>query len=372
MITRRSFAARAALAGIAARMVPEMAYAQRALVRNGELPKEMVFLNANENPAGIPPASLAAMQEVLPTAWRYHYQEFGGIYGAMAKAEGLEGNQLIAGCGSSESLHIAVDAFTSPTRPLITVSPTYELPVELARALGHPVVLTKLRPNYTADVKKLAEEADKAHGGLIYICNPNNPTSAITTKQDLAWLVSNLPANTRLLVDEAYIHFGESPDLESALPYVRQGKDVIVTRTFSKIYGMAGLRVGFAAARPDIIAKLDPLRMNVISIVSARAVTAALADQKNIVPSRRAAMARTRRELCDWLRERGLKFIDPQANFMMIDVGRNAREFITAMPKLGVAPGRPFPPLDNMLRVSIGTDQDMARFREVFWKVYKG
>jgi histidinol-phosphate aminotransferase len=372
MLTRRSFAGRIALAGAAARMLPEMAYAQRALVKAGELPSDMVWLNANENPAGIPPASLAAMHEVTPTAWRYHYQEFGGIYAAMAKAEELTPDQIIVGCGSSESLHIVVDMFTSPTRPLITVAPTYEGPVELARTLGRPVVLTKLRPDYTADVQKLVEEAGKARGGLIYICNPNNPTSAITTKKDLAWMVANLPANTTLLVDEAYIHFGDSPDLESALPYVRQGKDVIVTRTFSKIYGMAGLRVGFAAARPDIIAKLQPLRLNVISIVSARAVTAALADKQNIVGPRRTALARTRGDLCAWLRERGLKFIEPQANFIMIDTGRSAREFIAGMPKLGVAPGRPFPPLDNMLRVTIGTDQEMAKFRDVFWKVYKG
>jgi histidinol-phosphate/aromatic aminotransferase/cobyric acid decarboxylase-like protein len=193
----------------------------------------------------------------------------------------------------------------------------------------------------------------------------------VTKAKDLAWLVNNLPANTHLLVDEAYLHFVEAPDVESALAYVRQGKDVIVTRTFSKIYGMAGLRVGFAAAKPEIIAKLAPLRMNVISIVSARAVVAALGQQQKILTERKASMARTRRELCGWLRERDVKFIEPNANFIMIDCQRNAREFINTMPKLGVAPGRPFPPLDNMLRVTIGSDQDMAKFREVFWKVYK-
>ena len=371
MLSRRGFATRLALAGAAARMLPEMAYAQRALVKGGDLPKDMVWLNANENPAGIPAVSLAAMQEVAPTAWRYHYQEFGDLYAAMGRAEELTPEQIIVGSGSSEVLHMAVDAFTSPTRPLITVTPTYEGPVELARTLGHPVVLTKLRPDYTADPKALIEEAGKASGGLIYICNPNNPTSAITTRKELDWMVSNLPANTTLLIDEAYIHFGESPELASGLPYVHQGKDVIVTRTFSKIYGMAGLRVGWAAAKPDIIARLSPLRMNVISIVSARAVVAALKDAKSLVPERRANLARTRRELTGWLKQREVSFIEPHANFVMIDVRRNAREFISSMPKLGVAPGRPFPPLDHMLRVTIGTDQEMAKFRDVFWKVYK-
>ncbi len=286
------------MAAAAARLMPEMAYAQRAAVKLSDLPADMVWLNSNEFPAGPAPAVLAAMQQVLPTSNRYHYQEFQAIYAAIAGSEDLKPDQIVTGCGSSEVLHTSVDAFTSATRPLISVTPAYEGPIETARALGRPVVLSKLRDDYTADVRQLAEEADKAHGGLIYLCNPNNPTSAMTTAKDVDWLVRNLPANTTLLVDEAYIHFGESPDLQSALPYVRQGKEVIVTRTFSKIYGMAGLRVGYAAARPALIERLAPLRMNVIPIVSARAVVAALGERSTILPARKAVLAHTRRELC--------------------------------------------------------------------------
>ncbi|MGO9257131.1 MAG: aminotransferase class I/II-fold pyridoxal phosphate-dependent enzyme [Bryobacteraceae bacterium] len=371
MVTRRGFAARLGMAAAAARLMPEMAYAQRAAVKLSDLPADMVWLNSNEFPAGPAPAVLAAMQQVLPTSNRYHYQEFQAIYAAIAASEELNPEQIVTGCGSSEVLHTSVDAFTSATRPLISVTPAYEGPIETARALGRPVVLTKLREDYTADVRALAEAADKAHGGLIYLCNPNNPTSAMTTAKDVDWLVGNLPANTTLLVDEAYIHFGESPDLQSALPYVRQGKEVIVTRTFSKIYGMAGLRVGYAAARPALIERLAPLRMNVIPIVGARAVVTALGERSSILPARKAGLARTRRELCAWLQERSLKYIEPHANFIMIDCGRDAHEFIGAMPRLGVAPGRPFPPLDRMLRVTIGTDAEMTKFREVFWKVHQ-
>ena len=371
MVTRRGFAARLGMAAAAARMLPEMAYAQRAAVKISDLPTDMVWLNSNEFPAGPTPAVLATMQQLLPTTNRYHYQEFQEIYTAIAKSEDLKPDEIITGCGSSEVLHTSVDAFTSPTRPLISVTPAYEGPIETARALGHPVVLVKLREDYTADVHALAQEADKAHGGLIYLCNPNNPTSAMTTAKDVDWLVRNLPTNTILLVDEAYIHFGESPDLQSALPYVRQGKEVIVARTFSKIYGMAGLRVGFAAAKPALIDQLAPLRMNVIPIVSARAVVTALGERSTVLPARKAALAHTRRELCAWLQERRVKYIQPHANFIMIDCARNAREFISGMPRLGVAPGRPFPPLDNMLRVTIGTDGEMAKFREAFWKVHQ-
>ena len=372
MSTRRGFFVQVGAAAAATRVLPEAAYAQRAAVKGVGLAKDMVWLNANENPAGPPACSLDAMRAVMASSGRYHYNEFGDIYAAMAKAEGLGPEQIVTGAGSSEVLHIAVDLFTSATRPLITVNPAYEGPRDAARNQGRPVVLTKLRDDYTADVRSMAQEADKARGGLIYLCNPNNPTAAVTSAQDVDWLVQNLPANTTLLVDEAYIHFVERPDVKSALPYVQQGKNVIVARTFSKIYGMAGLRVGFAAARADLIEQMTRLSLNVISIVSARAVVAALGDRDNILRERKAALVKTRHELTAWLHEREVKFIEPNANFLMIDVGRNAREFITTMPTLGVAPGRPFPPLDNMLRVSIGTDADMAKFREVFWKVYKG
>jgi len=370
MPTRRDFFTQLGAAALAGRVLPEMAYAQRALV-SGPLPKDIVWLNANENPAGPPKCSIDAMQAALSTSGRYHYNEFPEIYAAMAKADGLTPDTMVTGSGSSEVLHTCVDAFTSPARPIITVTPAYEGPIEAARALGHAVVLTKLRPDYTADVHKLAEEADKAKGGLIYLCNPNNPTSACTTAADIDWLVNNLPRNTQLLIDEAYIHFVEDPRVKSAIPYIKQGKDVIVARTFSKIYGMAGLRVGYAAAKPELINRIAPLKMNCISIVSARAAVAALQQQAKIVPERKAGLAKTRRELTAWLDSEKVSYIKPNANFIMIDCGRKAREFITKMPPLGVAPGRPFPPLDNMLRVTIGTDSEMAKFRDVFWKVYK-
>jgi histidinol-phosphate aminotransferase len=352
-------------------MLPEAAYAQRAAIK-GPLPPNMVWLNANENPEGPPRSSIEAMTKVLPDSGRYHYQEFSDLYAAIARTEDLAAEQILVGAGSTEVLHNAIDAFTSPTRPLIAVSPTYEGPVELAgRALGRPVTLVPLAPPYGADVKKLAEHADKAGGGLIYLCNPNNPTSSITPKKDIGWLVDNLPPNTVLLIDEAYSHFADTPEFESALGCVRQGRSVVVTRTFSKIYGMAGLRAGFACARPELIAKMAPFRNNVISIVTARAVLAALDESRTLIPERRARYIRIRREFCAWLQERGISYIEPQANFVMIDVGRDAHEFIYGMPPKGVAVGRPFPPMTNYLRVTLGTDSEMAKFRDVFWSIYK-
>lgn len=362
MFTRRAFA------GMIAAGLTEAAFAQRAKL-SGEAPPDTVWLNGNEFPDGPPKASVEAMAQIIGNSNRYHYQEFPAFYAKLAEHEGLTADQILVGAGSSEPLHAAVDAFTSPTVPLIIPMPTYEAAPELTRYKGNPVIETPLNANKSADVRRLAAEAEKAGGGLIYIVNPNNPTSTITTSDDMAWLVANLPKNTNVLVDEAYLHYATSPEASTAFPYVREGKNVIVARTFSKIYGMAGLRVGYVAARPDLIAKMEPYRNNVISIVSVRAVLAALDLGPSFLAERKAKIVHTRNELCDWMTQKKLTFIPPQANFVMIETGRDAKDVQAAMLAKGVAIGRRFPPLTTMIRVTIGTDAEMAKFRRVFTEV---
>jgi histidinol-phosphate aminotransferase len=362
MLTRRGFA------GLVATGLSEAAFAQRASVK-GEAPKDTVWLNANEFPEGPPAASVEAMSRVIAQSNRYHYQEFPAFYEALAANEKLDAKQVLVGAGSSEVIHCAVDAFTSPTRPFITPWPTYEAGPELAQAAGHAVVKIPVTASYSPDLKKLVAEAERAGGGLIYLCNPNNPTSVMTPKKDLAWLVANLPKETYLLVDEAYLHYATSPEMASAMPYVREGKNVLVARTFSKIYAMAGLRVGYVAARPDLIEKMSPFRNNVISIVSVRAVLAALDLGPKLIEERRAKIDRPRTELCTWLRGKKIPFIDPQANFLMIDVGRPVKEVGPQMLAQGIAVGRAFPPYDKLMRVSIGTDAEMVKFRAALGEV---
>jgi len=363
MLTRRGFAGVAIAAGFS-----EFAFAQRANVA-GAAPKDTVWLNANEFPDGPPEAVLKAMSRVIGESNRYHYREFEDFYKSVASIEKLDANQVVVGAGSSEVLHSAVEVFTSPTRPFITCWPTFEAGPELAAVKGHAVVKLPLSSTYASDVKKLVAEAAKAGGGMIYICNPNNPTGAVTSKEDLAWTVDNLPPNTTLLVDEAYLHFNTSPDTESAMKYVHQGKNVLVMRTFSKIYGMAGLRAGYIAGRPDLAAKLEPYRNNVISIVAVRAVLAALDLGDKMIAQRREKIGHTRMELCAWLKQKKINYIEPQANFMMIDTGRDIKQMGAAMLAKGVAIGRPFPPYNNMMRVTIGTDADMTKFRSALSEV---
>lgn len=362
MFTRRAFA------GMIAAGLTEAAFAQRAAVP-GIAPPDTIWINGNEFPEGPPQASIDAMAKIIGGSNRYHYQEFPAFYSVLAASQGLSAEQIMVGAGSSEILHAAVEAFTSPTMPFITSQPTYEAAPELAKYKGSKVVEIPLNARMAADVHGLAAEADKAGGGLIYICNPNNPTSAITTSDDMAWLMANLPKNTYVLVDEAYFHYATSPEISGAFQYVKQGKNVIVARTFSKVYGMAGLRVGYAAARPDLIANMDHFRNNVISIVSVRAVQAALELGPKLVEERKAKIVHTREELCAWLTEKKIGYIPPQANFVMIETGRDARQMQVAMLAKGVAIGRPFPALNHMIRVSIGTDAEMAKFRRVFTEV---
>ncbi|MCW5979827.1 MAG: aminotransferase class I/II-fold pyridoxal phosphate-dependent enzyme [Bryobacteraceae bacterium] len=369
MITRRLFSQTVAAGVGAASWWTEAALAQRAAVE-GDFGPDTAWLNANENPEGPCPAALEAMSEALAATGRYHYQEYRGFVAEVARSEGLEPEQILVGAGSSEILQTAVFAFTSPTRPLIFSDPTFELPMGIARALSHRMIRCPLTPTYASDVRLMVEQAAEAGGGLIYLCNPNNPTSTITPKADIAWLAANLPPDTVAMIDEAYIHFSDDPELESAIGYVCQGKDVLVTRTFSKIYGMAGLRVGFGCARPDLIGRMASLRSNVVSYVSSRAVLASLRQLPDLLAERRGRFAAIRADLCDWLREREVRFLTPHANFVMIDVKRNVREVIPALVRRGVAPGRAFPPLTNMLRVSIGTPADMDKFKRAFAEVY--
>lgn len=348
----------------------ESALAQRALPQ-GVAPPGTIWLNANENPDGPPRAAIEALTRVAPDCGRYGFQYFRDLDRAIAAADNLDPAFVVSGAGSTEVLNAAVAAFTSDVRPLIAPDPTFEVPAESARALGRPVVTVPLTQAYAADVKRLAAEASKAGGGLIYVCNPNNPTSSMTPRQDVRWLAANLPAGAVLIMDEAYIHFAENFEEMSALEMVREGKDVIVTRTFSKIYGMAGLRIGYACGKPELIRRVRAFRNNAISFAGLRAAMAALDAGPSLVAERRARLLNVRSSVCGWLRGQGLEFIEPHASFVMIETRRDAREIGFEMFRRGVAVGRPFPPLTTMLRVTLGTQAEMTKFREIFASVMR-
>lgn len=362
-MTRRNFGL-GALAGL----VPELALSQHAAVL-GDAPPGTVWLNANENPDGPPEAVGTAVTRALPDVGRYNHRVFPVFYEALARSAGVKPEQVISGAGSTEVIHCALEAFTSSSRPLITAWPTWEMARDVTEAAGKPVVKVPLDKNWSADVDRMASEARKHGGGLIHLGNPNNPTSSVTSGERIRWLADNLPAHTVLLIDEAYIQFTEPRDNITGLSLVRAGKAVVITRTFSKLYGMAGMRIGFGSARSDLIQKMQPFRNNVGSILSVRGAMAAMELGEPFVAERRTRRNEIRGQFCAWLNQRGVRHIPPFANFVLIHTGHDVRDLIPKFLAAGVAVGRRFEGMPEWLRVTIGTDDEMEKLKNVFSKI---
>jgi histidinol-phosphate aminotransferase len=231
-------------------------------------------------------------------------------------------------------------------------------------ASGAKIRKVALTPDYAHDVKAMV--AADPNAGVIYICNPNNPTGTMTSKKDIVWALENKPAGSVLLVDEAYIHFADAPDV---IDLVAAGKDIVLLRTFSKIYGMAGLRCGFALARPDLLAKLSRYGENPMPVTGSGAANASLLDA-DLVGTRKKIMIDTRNETIAWLKQNKYKVLgEPQSNCFMIDTGRDGRGVMDAMQQQKIFIGRTWPVWPNAVRITVGTPEEMARFRTAFKQV---
>jgi histidinol-phosphate aminotransferase len=267
-----------------------------------------------------------------------------------------------------DAVDMALMSNIGPDKPLIVGDPSYEQGPRAAATMNAPLFPVKLTPTYAHDVKAMV--AAHPSPGAYYIVNPNNPTGTMTPKADIVWLLENKPKGSVVIVDEAYFHFSND---ESCMDLVAAGKDIIVLRTFSKIYGMAGLRAGIAFARPEYQAKFSTLApparsLASISVTSAAAVTASLND-KDLVPLRRKINADNREETLAFLAKKGYKIIPgSQANFFMVDVGRPGREFQQAMVQEKVAIGRTWAALPTYVRVTVGTKDEMQKFQSAFVK----
>jgi histidinol-phosphate aminotransferase len=280
-----------------------------------------------------------------------------------AASEGLKPEYIRVFPGSSDPLYFSTLAFTSQTKSYVTADPGYESGMRAAEFIGARVVKVPLTSAYSHDVKAMVAPPD---AGLIYICNPNNPTGSMTSHSDIEYALANKPAGSVLMVDEAYLHFSDGV---SALDLVKADKDVIVLRTFSKIYGMAGLRCGLAIARPDLIAKLEKYAGTAyIPITAAVAATTSLKEPQ-LVPQRKQINANTRASLFEWLDKKGYFYTPSQANFFMIDVKRPAASVLAALAQQNVFIGRVWPVVPNFIRISVGTPAEMDVFRDAFDRV---
>jgi len=366
LLSRREFGRMAALlaAGSALPFYNEMALAQD-LKAIGNIPPDTIRLHTNENPMGPCPAALEAIRRFLPQGGQYLFGQTNAFVEAMAADLGLPTSHILPSAGSSDPLHRAVLAYTSPSRPLIVAEPGYEAPERAAKFLGAKVIPVPLRKDHAHDAKAMAQ-ADPA-AGVIYICNPNNPTGSVTRKEDVDYIIAHKPKGCIVLIDEAYIHFATSAT--SAIEHVAAGKEVIVLRSFSKLYGMAGLRAGAALARPDLLERLRGFGGLGFLPLSGTVGAAASLQEKTLVAERRQIVADIRQDLAGWLNQRGFAFIPSEANMIMIDCKRPGREVYTAMLQHKIAIGRSWPSLPTHVRVTIGTREEMALFKTAFARV---
>ena len=362
--SRRNFGRIAAMitAGAALPFYNEPALAQLSKIRGG-IPADAVKIDANENPLGPCTEAANAVHSVVVRGGRYLYEETDTFAETLAEQEGLKTSYVAPFPGSSAPLHQSVLAFTGPNKPFVTADPGYEAGERAAGFIGAKVIRVPVTKTYAHDVQAMAAASPNA--GLIYICNPNNPTGTVTPRADIEWLVENKPKGAIILLDEAYIHIAGD---QMGSDFVAKDKDVIILRTFSKIYGMAGLRAGAAMARPDLLQKLVGYNVGALPITGMVAATASLKN-KTVVPERRKLIAAVRNDVFAFMDKHKFSYVPSVSNKFMVDVKRPGGQIKEAMMKEKVYIGRTWPSWPNHVRVTIGTQEEMNKFKAAFLKV---
>ena len=320
-----------------------------------------IELNSNENPYGPSPRAREAMTRAQAVAGRYPDRADVAVREAIARAHGLRPENVCLGCGSTEILRMADMAFLGAGRTLVVAETTFEAVLAFAKVAQGEPVRVPLDPAFRHDLGAMAR-ACTSRTGLVYVCNPNNPTGTIVSRRELDGFVAAVPKSAIVLVDEAYHHYVDDPEYASAASGVGRADNVVVTRTFSKIYGMAGMRLGYALGSPENIQAMasHALFSNANAAVL-EAATASLGDEGHV-----AEQQRRNREAREWLvRElgrQGRRHIPSQTNFVMIHVGTDVTPLIEGFEKKGLLVGRRFPTMADWLRVSIGTLDEMRAF----------
>ena len=322
---------------------------------------DKVLLNYNESPYGPSTAAREAMQGGIATAGRYPYKHMYALAGLFAQQHGIAEEQVAVFAGSMAALRYAVLAFTSETRGLVMATPSYEVPRQAAESRKAPVREVDLDANHAHDVPAML--AADPQGGMLYVCNPNNPTGTITSTEAIRQALANKPKGSVLVVDEAYIDFADTP---SVVSWVKDHDDLLVLRTFSKIYGMAGARLGLAIGHPALLERLAVFGGDNVPAGSSLLGGLASLEDVKLLPQRKALNAQLRDETITWLKGRGFTCTASQANCFMIDVKQPAEQVIDKLAAQGVFIGRVWKNWPQWVRVTVGNKREMERFREVF------
>lgn len=357
-VSRRDFTQLLAF-GAASLVLPrgsvEAHFAREAALRLRP-PPGAIRLNANENPLGPCKAGLKAITDLGAEDGRYPFRQEDALREQVAAFEGVPREYVEIFQGSSDPLHRAMLAWTTPQHALVYAEPGYEAGWRACKVTGAEAIQVPLTATLAHDVRKMCAASPTA--GVIYICNPNNPTGTLTPREEIAWALAGKPAGSLLVVDEAYIHFC---DEQSVAPLVAAHDDLLVLRTFSKLYGMAGLRLGVAFGQPAV---LDRLRSFGMLCSSAPAILAARAslDDPNLIAERRAFTKRAREETFAWLTKHGYAFNPSVSNCFMLKPKMPPAEFAKAMAGQGVLVGRSWPVWPDHARISVGTPEEMQAF----------
>ncbi len=363
--SRRNFGRIATMltAGATLPFYNESALAQLSMVK-GPIPADAVLINANENPMGPCAEAAEAIHNIVQKGGRYMYGLTNDLAKTLAEVEGVKPNYVRPFAGSSAPLHQAVLAFCSPQKSYVVADPGYEAGGRAAQFIGAKAINVPLTKDYAHDVKAMA--AADTNAGLIYLCNPNNPTGSLTSREDMEWLLANKPAGSILMVDEAYIHIADGAS--SMVDMAGKDKDIIILRTFSKLYGMAGLRAGAAIGRPDLLDKIMPYSAGALPVTAMVGATASL-KVRNLVPERRKIIKDIREDTLAFLDQHHFHYVPSVSNKFMVDVKRPGREVIDLMAKENVYIGRVWPSWPTYVRVTVGTREDMTKFKTAFLKV---
>ena len=341
-------------------------YVSAAQSAVGATARKPILLDRNENPYGPSEKVLSVLRESAVTGNRYPRTEYDALTDKLAALHHVKHEQIVLGCGSSEILCMAALTFLKPGKKLVQAAPTFPALGKLAQSAGAEVVDVPLNKRYEHDLGVMLDHA-RSSTGLVYIVNPNNPTGTITPRKDIEAFISKLPSNVTVLIDEAYHHFvTPGAAYESFLDRPVDDPRIIASRTFSKIYGLAGMRIGYAVATSEISKRLAASfpRWSV-SVVSARGASAALDDVDYV----RLGVKRNtddRQEFFNQVNARMLRAIDSQTNFVMVNPMRPPDEVIKHLKENNIRIGPKFPILDKYIRVSLGTSDEM----QAFWRVW--
>ena len=330
----------------------------------------IAHLSSNENCWGPPESVMKAMNNAWKYSNRYGYPD-ANIVGEIAKHHGVKAENILLGAGSGEILDVVGTTFLLGGKKVLGVEPSYSSVYQHATSIKTTAIKLPLGKDYRQDMPAMIKAAN-AHAseiGLVYLCNPNNPTGIVVSKQEVKQLLDGIPKDMPVLIDEAYHHFVDDPNYATSVPYVLEGRPVIIARTFSKIAALAGMRLGYAVAPVNMIQEMRPYSMGSINALVKHGGDASLKDTASQAEVKNKVMA-LRKKTTTELNGLGYETLPSETNFFMVSIGREVVPVIEEFRKKGVAVGRPFPPMTTHMRVSIGTAEEMARFMTAFKEIF--